>query len=114
MAKSKSIKVPEDVQEAVMQRVQVFNKAHKSGFQVAFKGKFCYLSKIHKTYWGLGKAVETKLGRLTWTDDIDSWEFAVFRYSRELYDPNEFMFPGREDLDGTIEGAMQAGFKLYP
>ncbi len=27
MAKSKSIKVPEDVQAAVIQRVQVFNKA---------------------------------------------------------------------------------------
>jgi hypothetical protein len=112
MAKSKSIKIPEDVKEAILQRVQAFNKAHKSGFQVEFKGKFCYLSKVHNTFWG--KGVETKLGRLTWTGDIDKWSFDVFKYSRETYDPNEFMFPGREDLDGTIEGAMQAGFKLYP
>lgn len=112
MAKSNAIKIPEDVKEAVIQRVITFNKARKSGFQVEFKGKFCYLSKVHTTFWG--KAVETKLGRLTWTGDIDEWDFDVFKYSRETYDPNEFMFPGREDLDGTIEGAMEAGFKLYP
>jgi hypothetical protein len=112
MAKSKSIKIPEEVKAAIEQRVQAFNKAHKSQFQVEFKGKFCYLSKIAASFWS--KAVETKLGRLTWTGDIEKWSFDVYKYSREFYDPNEFMFPGREDLDGTIEGAMRAGFKLYP
>lgn len=112
MAKSESIKIPEDVKEAVIQRVQAFNKAHKTQFQVEFKGKYCYLSKIHATYWS--RAADTKLGRLEWSGDIDKLEFVVFRYSREIYDPNEYLFPGREDLNGTIEGAMRAGFKLYP
>jgi hypothetical protein len=112
MAKSESIKIPEDVKKAIIQRVQAFNKAHKSQFQVEFKGKYCYLSKIHATYWS--GAADTKLGRLTWTGDIEKWTFDVYKYSRESYDPNEFMFPGREDLNGTIEGAMRAGFKLYP
>jgi hypothetical protein len=95
-----------------MERVVAFNKVNKSHFQVEFKGKYCYLSKIARSFWG--KEIETKLGRLMWTGDIDKWEFHVFKYSREFYDPNEFLFPGREDLDGTIEGAMRAGFKLYP
>lgn len=112
MAKSTSIKISEEVKIAIGQRVQAFNKAHKAQFQVEFKGKFCYLSKIAPTYWS--KAVETKLGHLTWTGDIEKWTFDVYKYSREFYDPNEYMFPGREDLDGTIEGAMRAGFKLYP
>lgn len=107
MAKSTSIKIPEEVKAAIGQRVQTFNKAHKSGFQVEFKGKYCFLSKI-------GWREPTKLGRLEWTGDIEKWTFDVYKYSRAFYDPNEYMFPGREDLDGTIEGAMRAGFKLYP
>lgn len=38
----------------------------------------------------------------------------MFKYSSETYDPNEWMFPGQELLDGTIEGALQAGMKIYP
>jgi hypothetical protein len=107
MAKSKSIKIPEEVKAAMMQRVVAFNKANKSIFQVEFKGKYCYLSKMA---W----KSPTKLGRMEWTGDIEKWTFDVFKYSRKFYDPDEFMFPGREDLDGTIEGAMRAGFKIYP
>jgi hypothetical protein len=112
MAKSKTVNIPDDVKEAIEARVKTFNKAQKTQFQVVFKGKYCYLSKMATNFWG--KTLQTKLGRLTWTGDIERWEFAVFRYSREIYDPNEFMFPGSEDLNGTIEGAMKAGIKLYP
>jgi len=59
------------------------------------------------------ETIETKLGRLTYNGQIDNWDFAVFKYSREIYDPNEFMFPGYEELDGTIEGALNAGLQLY-
>ncbi len=107
MAKSKSIKIPEEVKAVIGQRVQAFNKAHKSGFQVEFKGKYCFLSKI-------GWKEPTKLGRLEWSGDIEKWRFAIFRYSREFYDPDEFMFEGAQKLDGTIEGAMRAGIELYP
>ena len=44
---------------------------------------------------------------------MDNWDFAVFKYSREAYDSNEFMFPGYEELDGTIQGALNAGLQLY-
>jgi hypothetical protein len=107
MAKSSSSKIPEEVKIAMMQRVVAFNKANKSLFQVEFKGKYCFLSKI-------GWKEPTKLGRMAWTGDIEKWTFDVYKYSRNFYDPNEFMFPGQEELDGTIEGAMRAGFKIYP
>ena len=57
---------------------------------------------------------ESKLGRLKYNGQIDNWDFAVFKYSRESYDPDEWMFPGAEELDGTIEGALKAGIQIYP
>jgi hypothetical protein len=51
---------------------------------------------------------------LEYNGEMDNWSFAVFRYSRENYDPEEWMFPGAEELDGTIEGALRAGMQIYP
>jgi hypothetical protein len=45
---------------------------------------------------------------------MDDWDFAIFRWSSETYDPEEWMFPGSELVDGTIEGAMLAGLEAYP
>jgi hypothetical protein len=45
---------------------------------------------------------------------MDNWGFAIFKYSKEHYDPDEWMFPGVGHVDGTIEGAMRAGLMAYP
>jgi hypothetical protein len=45
---------------------------------------------------------------------MEHWEFAIYRYSDERYDPDEWFFTGAEELDGTIEGAMRAGLQAYP
>jgi hypothetical protein len=45
---------------------------------------------------------------------MNDWGFAIFKWSSERYDPDEWMFPGSELLDGTIEGAMKAGLQAYP
>ncbi len=55
-----------------------------------------------------------KIGRLEWLGKMDNWDFTVYRYSREIYDPEAWFFPGSEDLDGTVEGALNAGFAIYP
>ena len=39
---------------------------------------------------------------------------AIFKYSSETYDPHEWMFPGSEHLDGTINGALKASTAAYP
>lgn len=52
--------------------------------------------------------------RLTYTGDMNNWEFAIYKYSDERYDPDEWFFPGAEEVDGTIEGAMRAGLRAYP
>ena len=52
--------------------------------------------------------------RLTYTGDMAGWEFAIFKWSIERYDPDEWLFPGSQYLDGTIKGAMKAGLEAYP
>lgn len=52
--------------------------------------------------------------RLTYTGDMNNWEFAIYKYSDERYDPEEWLFPGGGEVDGTIEGAMRAGLQAYP
>jgi len=39
-------------------------------------------------------------------ESMDQREFAIFRWSSKKYAPDEWMFPGSEFVDGTIEGAM--------
>ena len=46
--------------------------------------------------------------------EINEWEFAIFKWSSESYDPDEIFFPGIELVDGTIEGALKAGMAAYP
>jgi len=43
---------------------------------------------------------------------MDNWGFAIYRHSRNFYDPDEWMFPGY--VNGTVEGAMKAGMEAYP
>jgi len=54
------------------------------------------------------------IGRLTYSGDMEDWDFAIYKWSSEKYDPDEFLFPGREHLNGTIEGALKAGMEAYP
>ncbi|MCY7326973.1 MAG: hypothetical protein LH618_00325 [Saprospiraceae bacterium] len=122
-----------DIQTSVQQIVETYNQKHKTKYQVRFRGKFCYLSRIDDhseevqfmnmaaKMLGLPKSMinqapqaETRIGRLEWTGDMSHWNFAVYKYSREEYDPEEWMFPGSEILDGSIEGALKAGKTIYP
>jgi hypothetical protein len=45
---------------------------------------------------------------------MSHWDFAIFKYSDMKYDPDEWLFPGSQHIDGTIEGAMKAGLEAYP
>jgi hypothetical protein len=52
--------------------------------------------------------------RLTYTGNMENWDFAIYKYSDERYDPDEWFFDGAGEVDGTIEGAMRAGLDAYP
>ena len=79
----------------------------RKGFAARFKGSFLYLDRTDR-----GRPSE--ICRLTWNGKMDNWGFAIYRYSRNFYDPDEWMFPGANFVNGTVEGAMKAGMEAYP
>jgi len=103
--------IPKEIQQQVYDEVASFNATHFSGknieYQANIKGNFVYLSR--RSY-----SVETKICRLKYTGDLTDWEFAIFKYANDNYDPNEMFFPGMGELDGTLKGAMAAGMEAYP
>ena len=130
-------RIPNEVKQAVQKIVTAFNQQQQTNFHISFRGQFAYLAKtttqqvdIANTFRQMLAAkvgikitpahhqdaptIETKLGRLKYNGEMDNWSFAVFRYSREIYDADEFMFPEAEELNGTIEGTLKAGLQLYP
>jgi len=40
--------------------------------------------------------------------------YYFYKYSRDRYDPEEWMFSGSDLVDGTVEGALKAGMEAYP
>ncbi len=76
-----------------------------------------YVTTYRSTFLYLGHQSGGKIWpvcRLTYTGDMSNWEFAIYKYSDERYDPEEWFFSGAGELDGTIEGAMRAGLEAYP
>ena len=108
--RKKSGGIPDDVQEKVRAIVQRFNRQHSRRddcyYEAQFKGRHCYL--LRSDYGQLGP-----ICRLSYTGKMDDWKFAIFKWSSETYDSDEWMFPGSELVDGTVEGAMRAGLEAY-
>lgn len=103
--------IPEEVQLEVEAAVKSFNRTNfRRGdcyYEARFKGKHCYLDR--SDYGSVGPVC-----RLTYTGSMNKWQFAIFKWSSETYDPDEWMFPGSELVDGTVRGAMRAGLEAYP
>lgn len=107
----KKKEIPDDVKEKVLEIVERFNQKSSRRedcfYAARFKGKYLYLNR--SDFGNIGP-----ICRLKYTGKMDNWNFAIFRWSSETYDPEEWMFPGSELVDGTIEGAMLAGLEAYP
>lgn len=103
--------IPEDIKQQVSEIVEQFNRtvmhAPRDYYALRFRGRFAYLDRCQ--YRRVGPVC-----RLEYSGSMDDWGFAIYKYSREAYDPDEFLFPGTEHLDGTVEGALQAARKAYP
>jgi hypothetical protein len=103
--------IPDDVKREVEAVVQRFNQENSGRddcyYEAQFQGPYCYLHRAN--YGRLGP-----ICRLTYTGTMNGWEFAIFKWSSERYDPNEWTFGGSDLVDGTVEGAMRAGLEAYP
>lgn len=114
--------IPPEIQEEVQKLIDKFNseelkdarslldaffpKKIKRGYSARFKGKYLYLDRTDR-YEPL------PICRLTWNGKMDNWDFAIYKYSSERYDPEEWFFPGEEFVDGTVTGALKAGMVAY-
>ena len=103
--------IPSAAKQKVEELIEEFNQKTFSQsdcfYQARFKGKFLYLDR--SDYGNL-----SPICRLTYTGSMDRWEFAIFKWSSEKYDPEEWFFPGSQHIDGSIKGAMKAGLEAYP
>ncbi|MEP6947932.1 MAG: hypothetical protein ABI863_01595 [Ginsengibacter sp.] len=109
MAKSP---ISKEVQQEVATLIDAFNKKTFKGstdfmYIPMFKGGFLYLNR--KEHHRI-----SPVARLKYTGDIKKWDFAIYKWSRDKYDPDEWLFPGSEYVNGTVEGAMKAGLAAYP
>jgi hypothetical protein len=108
--KMAALKIPDDIKQQADKIVADFNrnvfKDSNYYYKTRCKGKFLYLDRYEY-------GTESKVCRLQYTGTIDQWEFAIYKYSNDRYDPEEWMFPGSGLVDGTIEGAMKAGMEAY-
>ena len=107
---AKRTTIPDDIKRRVKEIVAQFNKGSGRAdcyYEARFQGKYLYLDRCD--YGNMGP-----ICRLTYTSSMTDWEFAIFKWSREQYDPGEWMFPGSGLVDGTVAGAMKAGLEAYP
>lgn len=98
--------IPDEVKDSVLEIVDRFNQKRDLAYSARFRGRYLYLDRDD----GGGLS---PICRLTYTGDMKSWEFAIYKYSTDRYDPDEWFLPGLDEIDGTVEGAMLAGLEAY-
>jgi hypothetical protein len=105
--------IPQHVKEQVDAIVERFNheviQDDDYFFAPRYRERFLYLDRRDgDRHWASAR------GRLTYTGDMHDWHFAIYKYSSERYDPDEWMFPGSQHINGTVEGALKACLEAYP
>jgi hypothetical protein len=108
--------IPPEAQAEAQKLIDEFNRENFSdddsrelgitGYSARFKGKYLYLDRDD-----MGRP--SPICRLTWNGKMDDWDFAIYKYSDNRYDAEDWFFPGAGDVDGTVTGAMQAGMEAY-
>ena len=102
--------IPDDIKAQMNEIVARFNEGSGDPtcfYSARFRGSYLYLDR--SDFGQIGP-----ICRLKYTGDMDNWGFAIYKFSSERYDLEEWFFPGSEYVDGTVEGAMRAGLEAYP
>ena len=103
--------IPDEVKADVVAIVEHFNTTVIRNPQCAYvpryKSKFLYLDRMDA-----GRL--HPICRLEYSGKLEDWSFAIYKYSDERYDAEEWFFPGAGHINGTLEGAMKAGLEAYP
>ena len=111
MSGRKPFSIPKPIREQVDRIVADFNqkiiKNPQCFYVPRYRGNDLYLDRHN--YGSIGP-----IARLKYRGELTNWEFAIYKYSNNRYDPNDWFFPGVEQVEGTVEGAMKAGLAAYP
>ena len=109
MAKPKIAPEIKEQADAIVARFNAETLKNKpyAHYVTTYRGAFLYLGHQRS-----GKL--RPVCRLKYAGDMEKWEFAIYKYSDERYDPEEWFFDGAGEVNGTIEGAMRAGLRAYP
>lgn len=105
--------IPQEIKEEIARIIDEFNNEELDlindfyQYIAKFKGNYVYLNT--KKYDSV-----SPIARLTYSGDMNDWEFAIYKYSSGQYDIDEMFFPGVKYLDGTIKGALYACNTAYP
>jgi len=103
--------IPPEIQQSALEIIKRFN-------QTVLKNSVQYVPRIKGAFLHLDRkdygSTSSEICRLKYVGSLEKWEFAIFKHSSDRYDPDEFMFPGADLFDGSIEGAMRCGMKAYP
>ena len=109
-AKPNKVPIPIQVREEALRVVEQFNQIELadtgSRYIPRFKGRYLYLDREDSGDVG-------HICRLEYAGPKRGWYFAIYKYSDERYDEEDWFFPGNQLLDGTIEGALKAGMVAY-
>ena len=104
--------IPNQVKAEIATVIDRFNQEvcqqYMTTYVPRYRGNYLYLDRVNF----MGN--QGPICRLTYTGDLNSWEFAIYKYSKNRYDPDEWMIPGIGLFDGTVEGAMKVGLEAYP
>ena len=103
--------IPVDVKEQVEKIVRRFNETELKelgcSYETRYQRSYLYLDRMEPP----GRS---PVCRLKYNGKMNDWEFAIYKYSSDRYDRDEWLFPGIGCVDGTIEGAMKADLEAYP
>jgi len=98
------------VREEALRAVQEFNDNELAGsgsrYVPRFKGKYLYLDRDDSGEVG-------HVCRLEYAGPKQGWYFAIYKYSDDKYDAEDWFFPGNDLVDGTVKGALAAGMEAY-
>ncbi len=103
--------IPDDVKQQAEAVIAAFNRQvirdPDRYYVTRSRGPYLYLDR-------LAGGAPRRIARLTYDEAGGAWEFAIFKYSDERYAADEWLFPGSDFLDGTLEGALKAGLEASP
>ena len=102
--------IPGEAREEALRNIARFNE------EVLAESGRCYVPRFNGKYLYLDRDDWGNVGpicRLEYNRRKRRWDFAIYKYSTDRYEPKEWFFPGSDLVDGTVEGALKAGMEAY-